>query len=159
MILFVGCEIGQRYEFSKSRGVLAVLDLTFDGEAIVGRQSMALRGNLLVLWHLGEVETFHGFYNPAEFADAPRPTWAGVDVHGFYTCCRRAKPVGLMSESSSGQVQAVAAVVEIPAAGLLYVTSGRYGGRPWMVHTVTATGVVHETLKDYRARVIFAEGV
>lgn len=173
MTIFVGCEPGLRYEFSAGlTGKTVILDLVGPGVAKVSSHRtmsedgallrvwnhIPLEGNFLVLWHLDAIETFHGFYDPARFAENPRPRWAGIDPYGFYACCRHLNPKGTVSEASSVAVQAVAAVVEIPPAGLLYVTSGRYGGRRWTIHTVTTT-VAHEFFRDYRDRILKREGL
>lgn len=166
MTVFVGCEPGQRYGFSAGiTGKAAVLDLTIPNAVTVGwgpscSVLQPLRDNLLVLWHLDAIETFHGFYDPDRFSGRPRPRWYGYGIEDYHlSCCPTITPRGLVNDVSSVAVQAVAAVVEIPAKGLLYVTSGRYGSRQWTVHTATAVGVTVESLKDYRARVLKLEGV
>jgi hypothetical protein len=154
--MFIGCKEGGWYEFSSAGGIgTARLDLTMPGVAIVGGGHVRPTRGRLVLWHQEAPESFYGWYNPTEFAQLPRPCPFGM--RPTEDMCLPFSPVGAISESRGPGGQAIAAVLQIPPTGILFLTR-EADERGWRVYTVTPTTLVDESLRLYRERVNAKEG-
>lgn len=160
--MLVGCQLGSIYSHaSRIPDSRAVLDLRTAGVAIVGSgtplvESIASLEGRLVLWHLGLPESFFGFYDPARFAENPRPLPPGTTPKE--DMCLPLAPDGPVAEVNGKDYHAVAAAVKIPPGGLLFLI--RHSWIDWTVYTVTLEhGEKGERLSDYRRRLLAREGL
>lgn len=121
------------------------------GVATIGDRKIRIGGDVVAIWHYDECGTWHGFIDPAS---------AKVDKAGG--ACP-AKPVGEVIVTGSGAGDCVAAVVKVPAEGLIFLTSGYRGRRDWKYHilSVVSGEVVEDVVApaDYRARFAVVESL